>query len=47
MLRAKDRLTMKELGKEIGISSATICRIENGQTCDLRSLGKLIAWLFS
>jgi transcriptional regulator with XRE-family HTH domain len=37
--------TDRELGDEIGVSAATVCRIENGLACDMRSFAKLLAWL--
>lgn len=47
LYRASERITMRDLADRIGISASTVCRIENGKQCDMRSLGKLIAWLFS
>jgi DNA-binding XRE family transcriptional regulator len=45
--RSKMDIGTRELAKQIGISSATLNRIENENPCDMRSMVKLIAWLFS
>jgi DNA-binding XRE family transcriptional regulator len=47
LLRVTAGKDMREQGAEIGVSSATICRIEQGKTCDMRSFAKIIAWLVS
>lgn len=45
LYRAKHELGIRELAKEIGISTSTISRIENGKDCDLESFSKLLIWL--
>lgn len=44
--RAFHEQDLRSLSKEMGISSATLCRIENGNTVDGKTLVKLIRWLF-
>ena len=36
---------MRLLGAEIGISSATVCRLENGHSPDSTTLLRLLEWL--
>lgn len=36
---------MREVAQEIGISAATVMRIENGRTPDLETFGKVCRWL--
>lgn len=38
---------LRELSAEVGVSASTLCRIENGTACDMRSLAKLIAWMIT
>lgn len=45
LYRAAEGKDLREQGAEIGISSATLCRIENGYACDMASFAKLLAWL--
>lgn len=42
---ASERLTMREVGRAIGCSAATICRIVDGQGMDARTLLRLLTWL--
>ncbi len=44
--RHDKRITTRDLGKEIGLSAATISRIENGQEVEAPTLIKLFHWLF-
>ena len=44
--RYANRIGVRELAKEIGLSAATVNRIELGNDCDSASLLKLMAWLF-
>lgn len=44
--RHDKRITTRDLGKEIGLSAATISRIENGQEVEAQTLIKLFHWLF-
>lgn len=39
-------LNMRTMAKELGVSTATISRIENGKNIDADTLLKLINWLF-
>lgn len=41
------RIGGRELADEIGISAATLSRIENGGECEARILIKILTWLFS
>ena len=36
---------MREVAQEIGISAATVMRIENGRTPDVETFGKVCRWL--
>ena len=47
VMRATENLTVREQAKRIGISTTTLCRIENGKDADPRSVVKLIVWLVS
>lgn len=44
--RYANKLGVRELGKEIGISTATVSRIENGKPPDFWTLKKIFNWLF-
>jgi transcriptional regulator with XRE-family HTH domain len=35
----------KDMAAEIGVGNTVLSRIENGRTCDMKTLGKLIIWL--
>lgn len=39
-------LGTREIAKEIGVSHTTISRIMKGQTTDISTAVKLLAWLF-
>lgn len=43
--RTVHRLGMRHMAKELGVSPATLSRIENGKECDARTLMKLINWI--
>ena len=43
---ASEGVSCRELGKEIGVSPATISRICNGKMCDAYTMIKLFVWLF-
>ena len=45
--RYANRMGVRELAKEIGLSSATLNRIENGKPCNGDSIAKLMIWLFT
>jgi transcriptional regulator with XRE-family HTH domain len=45
LYRSNRGLGIRECAKEIGISSATLSRIENGKHCDMNSFTKLLTWL--
>ncbi len=42
---AMERWTMRPLAKEIGISSASLCRICQGHAMDADTLLKVITWM--
>lgn len=44
--RYANKLGVREFGKELGVSTATVSRIENGKPPDFGTLKKIIAWLF-
>ena len=43
--RHENRLGVRALAKEIGVSSATLSRAENGSTCDSTTLAAILLWL--
>lgn len=45
--RQMNRLRQRDLADELGLPISTICRIENGKSCDQDTTIKLINWLFS
>lgn len=45
--RWANRIGVRDLAKEIGVSPATLSRIENGGECDGKVLIKILAWLFA
>jgi transcriptional regulator with XRE-family HTH domain len=45
LYRASRRWTVRDVAPQVGISSATISRIERGQTMDAATLLKLLDWL--
>jgi transcriptional regulator with XRE-family HTH domain len=47
LARALDGRDVRTVGAEIGISASTVSRIENDKACDLKSLGKVLAWLLA
>ena len=44
--RVLREIGVRDLGKEIGVSAATISRIEQGKPCDGRTFVKIFNWLF-
>lgn len=44
--RNVENIGVRDLGKEIGVSAATISRIESSKSVDCRTMLKLIFWLF-
>jgi DNA-binding Xre family transcriptional regulator len=47
LMRATENIGVREQAKKIGISPASLSRIENGKDCDAPSTVKLIVWLIS
>jgi DNA-binding XRE family transcriptional regulator len=45
--RWANRVGVRELAKEVGVSHATMSRIENGENCDAATLVKVLVWLFA
>lgn len=45
--RVTSELTLREVGKEIGIGAATLMRLEQGRDTDSHTIGKVLAWLFA
>ena len=43
--RKKRKLSLRDVEDEIGISHATLSRIERGYAFDILSLEKIVAWL--
>lgn len=45
--RINSELSLREVGKEIGISAATLMRLEQGRDPDGQTVAKVLAWLFN
>ena len=45
--RVNSELSLRDVGKEIGIGPATLMRLEQGRDPDGQTLAKVLAWLFS
>ncbi len=45
--RYKHRYSVRAVAKVIGISSATLNRVERGEPCDGKTLAKIMVWLLS
>jgi transcriptional regulator with XRE-family HTH domain len=45
LMRMVQALSIREVSKEIGISAATLLRIEQGKAFDVATLMKLLTWL--
>lgn len=41
------RITIRDMAAELGISAATLSRIENGQEMDGTTLAKILTWLMA
>lgn len=42
--RVTSELTLRDIGREIGIGAATLMRLEQGRDPDGRTLAKILAW---
>jgi transcriptional regulator with XRE-family HTH domain len=40
-------LTVRALAKQIGVSHATLSRVERGYACDSGTLAKIMVWLLA
>lgn len=40
-------ITVRDAAKRIGISPATLCRVEQGESMDGVILGKILTWMLS
>ena len=45
--RWRNRIGIREVAKQIGISSSSLSRIENGRSVDSRTMTKLMLWAFA
>ena len=45
--RTVNRLSLRDMAKEMGTSSATLMRIEHGHVCDLQTWRTLENWMFT
>ena len=43
--RAMNRLTIRQVSKQIGLPISTLSRIENGQSMDGRSVARILTWM--
>lgn len=41
------RLTLRQLAAQIGVSAATISRLEAGRGCDGTTMARLLTWLLA
>ena len=46
LYRSVQEIGVREMAKEIGISSATLSRLENGKSLDQSNMLKVINWFF-
>jgi transcriptional regulator with XRE-family HTH domain len=46
LYRYKNDLTVRQMADQLGVSAATVSRIESGKDIDAKTLIKLINWLF-
>lgn len=44
--RVTSELSLRDVGKEIGIGAATLMRLEQGRDPDVQTMVKVLAWLF-
>lgn len=44
--RITSELSLRDVGKEIGIGAATLMRLEQGRDPDGQTLTKVLVWLF-
>jgi len=44
--RGWSELTVRDVAKDMGIAASTLCRIENGEMMDGRTLAAIMQWLF-
>lgn len=45
--RRMEDITVRAASKLMGVSAATLCRIENGETMDGVTLARILTWLTS
>jgi transcriptional regulator with XRE-family HTH domain len=43
--RTMEELSVREVAKQIGTSSATLYRVETGQPCDSGTMAAILLWL--
>lgn len=43
--RVMERLVLRDVAKDIGVSASTLSRFENGKGIDSASFAKLLVWL--
>ena len=44
--RAMEELGIREVAKQMGVSTATLSRFEQGYNCDGVTLSRILLWLF-
>lgn len=44
--RVMNEISLRDLGKQLGISAATLMRLEKGNNIDAQSMFKVMQWLF-
>lgn len=47
LYRVANNISIREMAVKLGMSTATLSRIENGKPCDQQHMVGLICWLFS
>lgn len=45
--RVMEELTIRQAAKQIGISAATLMRIEHGRNFDAATLAKILQWMMT
>ena len=47
LYRSVENINIRDMGSELGISAATLSRLERGYEVDQKTMLKLINWLFN
>ena len=47
LYRKVAEVSQRDVAAAMDVSPASLCRIEQGKACDMRTLGKILQWLLS